>query len=151
MRAVWHHAVKTQRSRQPFTSSCEPSMKASRAEIDKLLLGKLSEALTKLQKSNKINNLITKMTQVRPNRQSRWRQGFTLGVCREKCKEKMKLKFKIWAYQIVAVQAMVDCFKGQLPANVAAMKYTTDADRSGTPVQMTLDAYTDGNTFKKCS
>jgi len=36
----------------------------------------------------------------------------------------MKLKFKVQAYQTAAVQAVVDCFKGQPPANVAAMKYT---------------------------
>ncbi|MBU3679791.1 MAG: transcriptional regulator [Candidatus Kapabacteria bacterium] len=33
---------------------------ASRADIDKLLLGKLSDALNEAQKSNKINNLLTK-------------------------------------------------------------------------------------------
>jgi ATP-dependent DNA helicase RecG len=38
----------------------EEYQEASRAEIDKLLIGKLSEALNEQQKSNKINNLITK-------------------------------------------------------------------------------------------
>jgi type III restriction enzyme len=63
----------------------------------------------------------------------------------------MKLKFKTQAYQIAAVQAVVDCFKGQPPANVATMKYTMDPGRSGTPSQMTLDADTDGNAFKNPS
>jgi ATP-dependent DNA helicase RecG len=38
----------------------EEYQEASRAEIDKLLLSKLSEALDEVQKVNKINNLITK-------------------------------------------------------------------------------------------
>ncbi len=36
----------------------------------------------------------------------------------------MKLKFKTQTYQTTAVQTVVDCFKCQPPANVAAMKYT---------------------------
>ena len=47
----------------------------------------------------------------------------------------MKLKFKHQAYQAEAVQAVVDCFKGQLP-NDAARHYKIDpgavaAGRSG--------------------
>jgi ATP-dependent DNA helicase RecG len=38
----------------------EKFQEASRADIDKLLLGKLSDALNEAQKSNKINNLLTK-------------------------------------------------------------------------------------------
>ena len=60
----------------------------------------------------------------------------------------MKLKFKTQAYQMAAVQAVVDCFKGQPPATPAAMKYTMDPGRSATPAQMTLDADADGNAFK---
>lgn len=60
----------------------------------------------------------------------------------------MKLKFKTQAYQLAAVQAVVDCFKGQPPATVAAMKYTLDPGRSSTPVQMVLDADGSGNAFK---
>ena len=60
----------------------------------------------------------------------------------------MKLKFKIQTYQTAAVQAVVDCFKGQPPANVAAMKYTMDPGRSSTPVQRRLDDDGNGNAFK---
>lgn len=60
----------------------------------------------------------------------------------------MKLKFKTQAYQLAAVQAVVDCFKGQLPATVAAMKYTLDPGRSSTPMQMVLDTDSSGNAFK---
>ncbi len=38
----------------------------------------------------------------------------------------MKLKFKTQAYQTAAVQAVVDCFKGQAPATLAAQKYKLD-------------------------
>lgn len=38
----------------------------------------------------------------------------------------MKLKFKHQAYQANAVQAVVDTFKGQLPASAAAMSYRID-------------------------
>ena len=35
----------------------------------------------------------------------------------------MKLKFKTQAYQSAAVQAVVDCFKGQPPASAVAISY----------------------------
>lgn len=38
----------------------------------------------------------------------------------------MKLKFKTQAYQTDAVQAVVDCFKGQPPANPEAISYRID-------------------------
>ena len=38
----------------------------------------------------------------------------------------MKLKFKTKAYQSAAVQAVVDCFKGQLPASAEAITYRID-------------------------
>lgn len=38
----------------------------------------------------------------------------------------MKLKFKTQAYQTAAVQAVVDCFAGQPPANAEAMSYRID-------------------------
>lgn len=37
-----------------------------------------------------------------------------------------KLKFKIQAYQTAAVQAVVDCFKGQPTATPAAISYRID-------------------------
>lgn len=60
----------------------------------------------------------------------------------------MKLKFKTQDYQSAAVQAVVDCFKGQLPATLSAMKYTMDPGRSSTPVQRRLDDDGSGNAFK---
>lgn len=38
----------------------------------------------------------------------------------------MKIKFKTQAYQTAAVQAVVDCFKGQPPASPEAMRYRID-------------------------
>ena len=38
----------------------------------------------------------------------------------------MKLKFKTQAYQTAAVQAVVECFKGQPPASAEAMRYRID-------------------------
>lgn len=38
----------------------------------------------------------------------------------------MKLKFKTQAYQSAAVQAVVDCFKGQPPASAEAITYRID-------------------------
>lgn len=38
----------------------------------------------------------------------------------------MKLKFKTQAYQTAAVQAVVDCFKGQPPATAQAISYRID-------------------------
>lgn len=42
----------------------------------------------------------------------------------------MKLKFKTQAYQTAAVQAVVDCFKGQPPASSEAMSYRIDPGKS---------------------
>jgi type III restriction enzyme len=44
----------------------------------------------------------------------------------------MKLKFRIQAYQTAAVQAVVDCFKGQRPASVEAMSYRVDPGKTKT-------------------
>ncbi|CAJ3364385.1 type III restriction enzyme, res subunit [Burkholderia pseudomallei] len=41
----------------------------------------------------------------------------------------MKLKFKTQAYQTAAVQAVVDCFKGQPPASSEAISYRIDPGR----------------------
>ena len=43
----------------------------------------------------------------------------------------MKLKFKTQAYQTAAVQAVVDCFKGQPPATPAAVSYRIDPGKAG--------------------
>ncbi len=42
----------------------------------------------------------------------------------------MKLKFKTQAYQSAAVQAVVDCFKGQPPASAEAISYRIDPGRA---------------------
>lgn len=42
----------------------------------------------------------------------------------------MKLKFKTQAYQSVAVQAVLDCFKGQPPASAEAVTYRIDPGQS---------------------
>jgi type III restriction enzyme len=42
----------------------------------------------------------------------------------------MKLKFKTQAYQTLAVQAVVDCFKGQPPASIEAMSYRVDPGKA---------------------
>jgi type III restriction enzyme len=42
----------------------------------------------------------------------------------------MKLKFKTQAYQTAAVQAVVDCFKGQPPASSEAISYRIDPGKS---------------------
>lgn len=42
----------------------------------------------------------------------------------------MKLKFKTQAYQSAAVQAVVDCFKGQPPASAEAISYRIDLGRA---------------------
>ena len=42
----------------------------------------------------------------------------------------MKLKFKIQPYQTAAVQAVLDCFKGQPPASVPATRYRIDPGRA---------------------
>jgi type III restriction enzyme len=52
----------------------------------------------------------------------------------------MKLKFKTQAYQSAAVQAVVDCFKGQPPASAQAMAYRIDP---GDAKQGTEDLFSD--------
>lgn len=42
----------------------------------------------------------------------------------------MKLKFKTQAYQTAAVQAVVDCFKGQVPASSEAISYRIDPGKA---------------------
>jgi type III restriction enzyme len=42
----------------------------------------------------------------------------------------MKLKFKTQAYQTLAVQAVVDCFKGQPPATAEAISYRIDPGKA---------------------
>ncbi|AWB33953.1 type III restriction-modification system endonuclease [Orrella marina] len=42
----------------------------------------------------------------------------------------MKLKFKTQAYQTAAIQAVVDCFKGQPPASSEAISYRIDPGQS---------------------
>ena len=42
----------------------------------------------------------------------------------------MKLKFKTQAYQTAAVQAVVDCFKGQPPASSEAISYRIDPGKA---------------------
>lgn len=42
----------------------------------------------------------------------------------------MKLKFKTQAYQTAAVQALVDCFKGQPPASSEAISYRIDPGKA---------------------
>ena len=42
----------------------------------------------------------------------------------------MKLKFKTQSYQTVAVQAVVDCFKGQPPAPSEAISYRIDPGKA---------------------
>ena len=42
----------------------------------------------------------------------------------------MKLKFKTQAYQTAAVQAVVDCFKGQPPATAEAISYRIDPGKA---------------------
>lgn len=42
----------------------------------------------------------------------------------------MKLKFKTQAYQTAAVQAVVDCFKGQSPATAEAISYRIDPGKA---------------------
>ncbi len=42
----------------------------------------------------------------------------------------MKLKFKTQSYQTAAVQAVIDCFKGQPPASAEAMRYRIDPGKA---------------------
>ncbi len=44
----------------------------------------------------------------------------------------MKLKFKAQSYQTAAVQAVVDCFKGQPPASSEAISYRIDPGNTKT-------------------
>jgi type III restriction enzyme len=59
----------------------------------------------------------------------------------------MKLKFKTQAFQTAAVQAVVDCFKGQPPVNPEAISYRVDPgkQRKGQTIGSTLG---DGGGFK---
>ncbi|MHB1656109.1 MAG: type III restriction-modification system endonuclease [Burkholderiales bacterium] len=59
----------------------------------------------------------------------------------------MKLKFKTQPYQTAAVQAVVDCFKGQPPATTEAISYRIDpgAIKKGSTIGSTAD---DGSGFK---
>lgn len=52
----------------------------------------------------------------------------------------MKLKFKTQAYQSAAVQAVVDCFKGQPPASAEAITYRIDP---GQAMKGTEDLFSD--------
>lgn len=63
----------------------------------------------------------------------------------------MKLKFKTQDYQTNAVQAVVNCFKGQPPASLAAMKYTLDPGKLDGVKQMKLDDGEQNNAFKNAS
>ena len=53
----------------------------------------------------------------------------------------MKLKFKTQSYQTAAVQAVVDCFRGQPPATPAAVSYRIDP---GNANRGTEDLFADG-------
>jgi ATP-dependent DNA helicase RecG len=72
----------------------EKYQEAPRAEIDKLLLGKLSEALTDVQKVNKINNLLTKwrraglIVNMGSDKGSRWVSAEKKAEKKEKAAEK---------------------------------------------------------------
>jgi type III restriction enzyme len=59
----------------------------------------------------------------------------------------MKLKFKTQAYQTAAVQAVVDCFRGQQPASLAATHYQIDPGKTG-PGQMLGSTVDDGAGFR---
>jgi len=47
----------------------------------------------------------------------------------EVLKKTMKLKFKTQSYQTAAVQAVLDCFKGQAPASTQDARYRIDPGR----------------------
>lgn len=51
----------------------------------------------------------------------------------------MKLKFKVQPYQTAAVQAVVDCFKGQPPASAEAMSYRIDPGQAQQGVKYLFD------------
>lgn len=53
----------------------------------------------------------------------------------------MKLKFKTQAYQTTAVQAVVDCFKGQPPASAEAISYRIDPGKAKKGVE---DLFSEG-------
>ena len=53
----------------------------------------------------------------------------------------MKLKFKTQTYQTAAVQAVVDCFKGQPPASTEAISYRIDP---GTAKKGVIDLFAEG-------
>src|SRR6218665_2354774 len=60
----------------------------------------------------------------------------------------MKLKFKIQPYQTAAVQAVLDCFKGQPPASVPATRYRIDPGRAKTGSTETIFAQDMQDGFK---
>ncbi len=61
----------------------------------------------------------------------------------------MKLKFKHQAHQALAVNAVVDCFKGQQPPTAKARTYKIDTGIVNTsPQQLRLDGKDDSNGFK---
>ncbi len=53
----------------------------------------------------------------------------------------MKLKFKTQSYQTAAVQALVDCFKGQPPATAEAIRYRIDPGKARKGVE---ELFTEG-------
>ncbi|MCA0211893.1 MAG: DEAD/DEAH box helicase family protein [Proteobacteria bacterium] len=59
----------------------------------------------------------------------------------------MKLKFKTQAYQLAAVQAVVDCFAGQPPATADAVSYRVDPGRTG-PAGPTTGSLFAGDGFR---
>src|SRR6218665_3224903 len=60
----------------------------------------------------------------------------------------MKLKFKTQPYQTAAVQAVLDCFKGQPPASVQATRYRIDRGRAKTGSTETIFAQDMQDGFK---
>jgi Restriction endonuclease len=51
----------------------------------------------------------------------------------------MKLKFKTQTYQTAAVQAVVDCFKGQSPATAEAISYRIDPGKAKKGIEDLLE------------
>ncbi len=63
----------------------------------------------------------------------------------ERSQRKMKLKFKMQDYQLEAVRAVVDCFKGQPPATIEAISYRIDP---GNVRNHKRDLFVEGGGFK---
>ena len=91
------------------TDYLEKFGQTTRAEIDRLLVDKLSDALSEEQKDSK--NLVFLQTDRK------------LSAAERKGSGTMKLKFKTQAYQSAAVQAVVACFEGQRTAPGAGSEY----------------------------